>query len=184
MAVCVALAPCPGAGAGSARPAAPAPGDSASWAAVGRGAEAAYATVWSARGVAGCRGIRGGLSSRPEVDARAVLGEAALEAGVAGRGAPVRARVCFLSAGRAAAPDAPYDASACGLLAEAGGRTAVILPGEARTASYAWARARRLLGRSSGAGRAFAPRARIFDARCVDLDSVALSLWLGKEAAP
>ncbi|MBI5838099.1 MAG: hypothetical protein HZB25_12750 [Candidatus Eisenbacteria bacterium] len=158
-----------------AAPPAPAGADSAAWAELARGAEAVYVTAWDARGVAGCRGVRGGLASRVEADVDAALREAVLEARLAGRGVPRRARCCFLREGRSTEPDAPLDVAGEALLLESDGRTAVILPGEARTAAYAWRRARRLLGIS---GTAVTASARVYQVRSVDMDSLRVARWL------
>jgi len=157
--------------------AAPSPSDTAAWAAASRGAEAVYVTVWSARGVAGCRGSRGRLEAPAVDEVRAALRDAREEAEISGAGPLRRARACFLSRGAGAAEGAPFDPARQALLVERGARTAVILPGEARTAAYAWRKAHARVG-----GGASVPRARIFDVTVVDFTAGDLARW--KETNP
>jgi hypothetical protein len=141
------------------------------WGALGRGATAVYATVWSEAGVEGCRGVRGGLSPRVEDDVRAVLDAACDEAMLRSSAAPAGARVSFFYAGRGVAIGVAYDPARFGLLVESGSTSAVILPGEARTSSYAWRKAARLLQRQHLAQSGGQVRARLFAARTVELNA-------------
>ena len=154
--------------------AAPAPADSAAWAALASGAEGVYATLWSAHGVVGCRGSRGPMPRGAAAAARSALEDASVEARLRGTPHPARGVITFLRDGRGAAPDEPFDPSSCALLVEGPAGTAVILPGEARTSSYAWREARR---RAGATGPTVA--ARIFRSRQAPLNSQEIQRWLG-----
>ncbi len=126
--------------------------DHAAWDACGAHSTAIYATVWSASGVAGCRGARFGRAQGVSQEVRSALLDALSESELKGRGAVLRGRISILGSGRAVSPDAPYDPGSMALYLSSGEADAVILPGEARTSGYGWRLARSRLG-PKAAGR-------------------------------